>query len=383
MGLLVHSILRNRRRTLLTVSSIAVSLFLIGTLLALLAELEHPAETPDAALRLVTRHRMSLANILPAAHRAQISRLPGVNAVTGNMWFAGVYKDPKNSFAQFAIDADQFFRVMADVKIPDEQEEAFCQDRAGAIAGNNLASRFGWRVGDRVFLKGTVFSVDLELTIRGIYTGGSDDGGTLYFHWGYFNERMRKNFGPGYDFTGFYTIRVESAEHAPSVARAVDALFMNSTAPTKTQSENAFLLGFFSLMGNIRLLVTGICSVVIFAIILVAANTMAMSIRERVREIGVLKALGFRSSQILWLLLGESVALSVGGALLGVLAAKALYTRVRLAGITSGFIQSLEVTTETIVFCAAIGFFVGIVSAGIPAWNAARRRVIDALRQTV
>ncbi len=381
-GLLLNNILRNRRRTLLTVTSIAVSLFLISTLLAVLTELEHPTETPDSALRLIARHRMSLANILPAAHRAQIARIPGVNAVFGSMWFGGIYKDRKNFFAQFAVDTDQFFRVMADVQMPDEEKEAFSRDRTGAIAGNNLAERFGWHVGDRIFLQGTVWGVDLELTIRGIYTGGSDDGGTLYFHWGYFNEEMKKNFGPGYDFTGYYTIRVESAEQVPSVARAIDALFRSSTAPTKTQSEKVFLLGFFSMMGNIRFLVTSICSVVIFAIILVAANTMAMSIRERVREIGVLKALGFRASQVLWLLLGESVSLSLGGALLGVLGAKALYSRVRLAGVTAGFIQSLRVTAETIELCVAIGILVGVVSAGLPAWIAARKRVVDALRET-
>ncbi len=382
MGLRLNNILRNRRRTLLTVMSIAVSLFLISTLLAVLTEMEHPRETPEAALRLVARHRMSLSNILPAAHRVHIARVPGVDAVVGTMWFGGIYKDRKNSFAQFAVDTDHFFRVMADVQIPAGEKEAFSRDRTGAIAGDNLAARFGWHVGDRIFLQGTVFGVDLELTLRGIYTGGNDDGGTLYFHWDYFNEKMKGTFGPGYDFTGFYTIRVESAEHVPSVSRAIDALFKNSTAPTKTESEKAFLLGFFSLMGNIRLLVTSICSVVIFAIILVAANTMAMSIRERVREIGVLKALGFRASQVLCLLLGESVSLSLAGALLGVLAARVLYTSVRVAGVTAGFIQNLQVTTKTITLCIAIGIGVGVVSAGLPAWNAARKRVIDALRQT-
>jgi len=382
LGLLINNIFRNKRRTILTVSSIAVSLFLITTLLTVLSEMENPPSTPESALRVLTRHRVSLANILPMSYRAKIARVEGVEAVVGSMWFGGVYKDPKNFFAQFAVDTDQFFQVYADIKMPEDEKQAFVQDRTGAIAGENLAKRFDWKVGDRIPLQGALFDINPELTLRGIYSGGGDDGSTLYFHWDYFNEGMKKLFGDreSMNFTGFYTARAVSAERLPAIAENIDSLFKNTSAPTKTESEKTFVLGFLSMMGNIRMLVTSICSVVIFTIVLVAANTMAMSIRERVREIGILKALGFRKAQVLSLLLGESVLLAVGGALLGALSAKLVFSGARLSAVTGGMLTRIQVTPTTLLFCGSIGLFVGVVSAGVPAWQAARRRVVDALR---
>lgn len=383
LRLLLNNILRNRRRTFLTITSIAASLFLVATLLTMLFEMENPPQTPESALRLLTRHRVSLANILPMSYRAKIARVPGVEAVIGSMWFGGVYKDPKNFFAQFAADADQFFQIYADLTLPQDQKAAYLSDRTGALVGNNLADRFGWKVGDRITLQGALFDFDAELTIRGIYSGGSDDGSTLYFHWEYFNEGMKKVFPGGADevnFTGFYVMRAASAAKVPAIAEAVDELFKNSSSPTKTESEKAFVLGFLAMMGNVRLLVTSLCSVMMFTIVLVAANTMAMSIRERVREIGIMKALGFRRTQILSLLLGESVSLALGGALVGAVGAKLLFARAKLAAVTGGMFQELNVRPQILAICLGIGLFVGIVSAGIPAWQAAHRRVVDALR---
>jgi len=342
--------------------------------------MENPPTTPESAHRLICRHRVSLANILPKSYRQKISKTDGVEAVVGSMWFGGVYKDPKNFFAQFAVDTDQLFTVYQDMKIPDDQKQAFLQDRTGCIAGENLAERFGWKVGDRIPIQGALFDVNLELTLRGIYSGGGDDGSTLYYNWEYFNEGMKKVFGPRVDFTGFYVIRARSTDQVPAIAERVDAEFHNSSSPTKTESEKAFVLSFLAMMGNVRLLVTSICSVVIFTIILVSANTMAMSIRERVREIGILKALGFRKLQILSLLLGESVLLALGGALLGSFAAKFIYSGAKMAAVTGGMFQRFYVTPITMIVCAGIGITVGVLSAGFPAWHAARRRVVDALR---
>jgi len=376
IGLLLHNILRNRRRSILTVTSIAVSLFLIATLLTLLTELESPPETPDSALRLITRHKVSLFNSLPVAYRAKIAQVEGVEAVFGSMWFGGVYKDPKNFFMQFAADTDQFFVVNADMVIPEGQRKVYLEDRTGAIVGENLAKRFGWKVGDRITLEGALWDFDAELTVRGIYSGGGDVGSSLFFHWEYFNEALGN---PG--FTGTFSIRARSAEEIPAIADRVDALFQNSTAPTKTESEKTFVLGFASMMGNVRLLITSIASVVIFTIVLVAANTMAMSIRERTREIGILKALGFRRSQILSLLLGESVFLSLAGALIGSFGARALFSNINMAMVTAGFLPRFYVTPGTLLICGGIGVFVGVIAAGLPAWSAARRPVIAALRQ--
>ncbi len=381
ISLLLTNVFRNRRRTLLTVSSICVSLFLIATLLTVLSEFENPPQTPESALRLLCRHRVSLANVLPSSYRERIARVEGVEAVIGAMWFGGVYKDPKNFFAQFAVNPDQLFAVYADIQLPEEQKQAFIQDRTGAVAGETLADRFGWIVGDRIHLQGALFDFDPELTLRGIYSGGSDEATTFYFHWEYFNEGLKQLFGPEVDFTGFYVMRARSADLVPSIAEKIDEEFRNSSSPTKTESERAFVLGFLNMMGNIRFLITSISSVVIFTIILVAANTMAMSIRERVREIGILKALGFRRMQVLALLMGESILLATGGAALGVFAARFLYSGVNMGQVTSGMLQRFYVTPATIALCLSIGLFVGIVSAGIPAWQAARRRVIDAIRE--
>ena len=377
---LLKNLLHNRRRTILTVTSIAVSLFLVTTLRTVLTELESPPSTPESALRLITRHKVSLANTLPISYRAKIAQVNGVSAVVGEMWFGGVYKDPKNFFPQFAVDTDQFFDVNADMQLPESQKQAFVADRTGALVGDNLAERFGWKVGDRVNLTGALFEFDPELTVRGIYSAGSDDGSSLFFHWEYFNEGMKLVGFVGSDFTGTYSIRVRSAEEVPAVGAQIDELFRNSTAPTKTETEKAFVLGFLTMMGNVRLLITAISSVVIFTIVLVAANTMAMSIRERVREIGILKALGFRKVQILFLLVGESTLLSVTGALIGSLGAKAIFSRFRISSFTAGFVQRFDVTAGTVALCIAIGILVGVLAAGVPAWQASRRRVVDALR---
>ncbi|MBZ5497550.1 MAG: FtsX-like permease family protein [Acidobacteriia bacterium] len=378
---LLRNLLRNRRRTILTVTSIAVSLFLVTTLRTVLTELESPPSTPESALRLITRHRVSLANMLPIAYRAKIAQVEGVEAVVGEMWFGGVYKDPKNFFPQFSVDTDQFFAVNADMVLPESEKEAFLADRTGALVGDNLAERFGWKAGDRIHLTGALFEFDPELTVRAIYRAGSDDGSSLFFHWEYFNEGLKASGFAGSDFTGTFSIRVRSADEVAAVAGRVDELFHNSTAPTKTESEKAFVLGFLTMMGNVRFLITAISSVVIFTIVLVASNTMAMSIRERIREIGILKALGFKKAHVLSLLIGESTLLAMMGALIGSLGAKALFSRFKISSFTAGFVQRFNVTMGTVALCAAIGLFVGVVAAGVPAWQAARRQVVDALRR--
>jgi putative ABC transport system permease protein len=374
--LLYKNVMRNRRRTLLTVTSIAVSLFLVTTLLTLLNELKNPIETPASALRLITRHKVSLFNSLPIAYRQKIAKVEGVEAVMGSMWFGGVYKDPSNFFGQFAADTEQFFQVNADMILPEDQKQAFLKDRTGCIVGNSLAKRFGWKIGDKIHLKGALFQFDPELTVRAIYEGGSDLGSTLFFHWEYFNEGLN-NAG----FTGTYTLRARSPQEVPKIAEQVDALFQNAPVPTKTETERAFILGFMSMLGNVQFLITSICSAVIFAIILVAANTMAMSIRERVREIGVLKTLGFYNDRILLLLIGESLLLSLLGTLLGALGARVLYSRLDIATLTSGFLLRLNVNPQILLTCTAIGCGVGLLAAGVPAWRASRFPVVDALRR--
>ncbi|HSR50263.1 MAG TPA: ABC transporter permease [Acidobacteriota bacterium] len=375
LRLLIKNMLRNKRRTFLTVSSIAVSLFLVATLVTVLVQLQNPPETPDSALRLIVRHRVSLFNTLPISYRDKIAQVEGVEAVVGQMWFGGYWKDPSNFFANFSVNPDQLFEVYPDIQVPEDQKEAFKSQRTAALVGRNLAEQMGWKLGDRITLISNLFRFSPELTIRAIYEGGTDDDTTLYFHWDYFNEGMG-----GADILGTYTVRVASKELISPVSEEIDRVFRNSNPPTKTETERAFILGFVNMLGNIQFLISSICSVVVFTVILVAATTMAMAIRERGREIAILKALGFRTRLILSLLLSEAVLLAALAAFIGSAGAWAVFA---ISGFGAGFIPRLVVPGWVIAMCVAIGALVGLVSSGVPAWRASRITVVDAMRRIV
>ena len=375
--LLARNLFRNKLRTLLTTSSIGASIFLVATLMTVLDELSSPPETPDSALRLIVRHKISLFNTLPTSYREKIAAVDGVEAVIGSMWFGGLFNHngTEVSLAQFASDTDDFFRVYPDIIVPDEQKEAFLQDRSGALVGKVVADRFGWQLGQTIHTGSNLFPTEMELKIRAIYQGGGDEGGSIYFHWDYFNETLDDR-----GVTGTFTIRASSAEMLSAIAENVDGLFKNSMAPTKTETEKAFIMGFVSMLGNVQFLISSICLAVIFAVSLVAANTMAMSIRERVREIGILKTLGFRKAQVLGLLLSESLFLAMSGAGFGALSARLIFQYVPMQAISNGFIQNFEVQFSTIAVCILIGAVIGLLAAGLPAWQAARRPTLAALQ---
>ncbi len=380
--LLLKNLFRNKLRTALTVSSIAASIFLVAVLISLLDGLTNPVETPDSALRLITRHKISLFNTLPVGHREKIAAVEGVETVIGSMWFGGMYdnKGVDQMLAQFAVDTDQFFEVNPDISLPDDQKEAFLEDRAGAIVGNVVADTFGWKIGDRIHTRSNLWPIEpLELNVRGIYEGGGDQGGSIFYHWDYFDEVI-KAAGIGDSFTGTFTIRARSAEDVPRIAEKVDALFQNSRGPTKTETEKAFILGFLNMLGNVQLLISGICTAILFAVILVAANTMAMSIRERTREIGIMKALGFRRIQVLRLLLFESVLLAFIGSALGAGLARLLLGNTNLAMQSGGMVPNLTIGLGILLACTGIGALVGFLAAGIPAYRAANRPVVQAIR---
>jgi len=377
LGLMFKNLWRNKLRTLLTVGSIAASLFLVTTLLGMVTTMLNPPVTPDSALRLITRHKISLMNTLPASYGEKIRNVEGVEAVAGSMWFGGMYNQDGQDqiIAQFATETDEFFQVNPDMEIPDDQAQAFLEERLNCIAGDSVADRFGWEIGDTLHFASNIFPVKVELKLVGLYSGGGDNGGSVFFHWDYFDEALDR---PG--FTGTYSLRVESPELVPEVSQRIDALFENSTTPTHTETEKDFILGFMSMLGNIQLLITSICLAVMFAVILIAANTVAMSIRERIREIGVMKALGFRRSQVMGLLIGESVLLSVLGTLLGSLSARLLFANLNMQAISAGFLQNLVISPAILLLCLGMGVLVGLFAAGFPAWRAAQRPVVQALR---
>jgi putative ABC transport system permease protein len=353
-----------------------MSLFLISTLRTLLVALEAPPMTPDSAMRVVTRHQTSLANMMPISYRERIRQVPGVEYVVASQWFGGIYKDPANFFAQFAVDADHFFDVMteAHVSSPD-QKEAFIRERTGALAGVNLAERYGWKLGDRVTLEGTIFPFNVETIITGLVSGGGTEN-VFYFHFDYFNELFNTQ-----NIVGTYTIKARSADEIPAIVETVDSMFSNSTAPTKTETEQAFVLGFMSMWGNVRTLVVSISTVVLFTIILVAANTMAMSIRERTGEIAILKTLGFSPGHVLGMMVAESAVIALAGGLAGSLGARYLFGAVDFNEMTMGFIPSFNVTWDTVLLAVGISLIVAFTSTAVPAWTASRLAIAEAIRR--
>lgn len=376
LPLILRNTFRNRRRTVLTILSISMSLFLISTLRTLLDSLESPALTPDSATRVLTRHQTSLANTMPIAYRERIRHMPGVKEISAYQWVGAIYKDPAYFFAQFAVDADRFFDIYTDIHVvAPEQKEAFLKERRAGLAGVSLAKRYGWNIGDTVTLRGTFISGDIPVIICGfIKDGGSEN--VLFLRFDYLNE-LWNNF----DQTSTFVIKVNSAGEIPAVIDTIDGSFINSTAPTKTETEKAFVLGFVSMIGNVRSLVVSISTVLIFTIILVAANTMAMSIRERKSEIAILKTLGFSQGHVLMVLILESAFIAVAGGLLGSLSARYLLGGIDVSAMTTGFISALDVKWETVAMAAGIALVVAFASTFVPAWNASRIPIADAIRR--
>jgi putative ABC transport system permease protein len=377
VGFVVKNTFRNKRRSMLTVLSIAFSLLLLTLMMTIWRTFYIDQGAPDSAKRLMTRHRVSLTFFLPSYYRDKIRALPGVVNVAPMTWFGGRYKDdkPENFFAQFATDPEEYLKVAADKDVPRDQAEAWIRDRAGAMVDVELAKRYGWKIGDHITLQGTIFPVSPELTIRAIYTM-TPANKTFYFHSKYLEEAVSWYKGQ----TGFFFTRVASSDDIAPTSQAIDDMFRNSPQPTKTESEKAFQLSFIAMLGNVKAFILSICAAVVFAILLVAANTMAMSIRERTREVAMLRTLGFTRGRILSLFVGEAVALSVAGGLLGVLIAAGLVQVVAHSPFATGILFGLRVSATTMGVAVIIAAFVGFMSAYFPAYNASRVNIVEGLR---
>jgi putative ABC transport system permease protein len=368
--------LRNKRRSTLTVLSIALSLFLMTTLLTVVTELERTPAAQEAALRLVTRNAISLANPLPIAYQQQIDQIPGVAATMQMQWFGGVYVDERNFFAQFGCEPHKFARIFPELKIDPIRLGDFVRDRTGCLVGRKLVDRYGWKVGDRITLQGRIFPADLQLTIRAIYDG--EDPSILFFNQEYLNESL-KSQGDA-DSIGTFYIMAKSADDVPRIMDAVDAKFRNSLAQTKTETERAFQLSFVSMLGNIKTLIISVSSVIVFTILLVVANSMGMSIRERTKEIAVLKTMGFRNRLILVLLISESLLLGLIAWLLGSVGARMLYSNLDYSKISLLFLERLEVTPRTLLIGLGVAMLVAFASTIVPAYRAAKMTIATALR---
>lgn len=381
--LILKNSFRNRRRSILTILSMGASLCLLGILFSLYTVLFLGEPTPAQALRLITRHRVSLTNFLPISYEAKIRAIPGVRDVTAWTWFGGTYKDnrdPSNFFARFAVEPEHYLNVRPDLPIPEDAKQAFLKERTGAITTNKLARKLGWKAGDRITLVGDIFPVTLELKILGLFDDPEGMDAVLFNH-EYLKEAMPAT-SKIRDIAGTYYILGESAEVMPRISRAVDEMFDNAPQPTKTESEKQFQLSFASFLGNLKLFLAAICAAVTFTILLVSGNTMAMSVRERVKEVGILKTLGFTSGEILGIILGEATIISLFGGFVGLLLASFLVNGVRRADINFANISQMSVSPVIWGICLAVALLIGLVSAFFPAHGASRTSILDALRSS-
>jgi putative ABC transport system permease protein len=288
---IIKNTLRNRRRSVLTILSIAASLCLLGVLMALYHAFFFTEATPEQALRLITRNRVSIANVMPISYMEKIRTVQGVREVMVTQWYGGVYKDArdmKNFFGRFAVEPEKLFTLYTEYRIPEDQKQAFLRERSACVMGRPLVERLGLKLGDRITLVGYIFPGTMEFVIRGIYDARRDNE-NMFFHHKYLMESL--SLGRR-DFAGTFMILADSPQSVPRIAQAVDEMFRNSPQQTKTDTEKAFELSFLSYLGNVKMFLLSICGALTFTVLLVSANTMAMSVRERIREIGILKTLG-------------------------------------------------------------------------------------------
>jgi putative ABC transport system permease protein len=366
---------RNKRRSILTVLSIAFSLLLLTLMMTIWRAFYLDEGSAESAERLVVRHRVSLTFSLPGFYREKIRTVPGVVAVVPVSWFGGIYKDqkPENFFAQFGTDPEEFFKVFRDIQMPDDQKAAWLRDRQGVIVDDTLAKKYGWKLGDRIVLQGTIYPVDLELYVRGIFSSYPDNK-SVYFNSKYVEEAV--SFFKGQ--AGTFSILADSPGDVSRVAGAVDDMFHNAPQPTKTESEKAFGLEFVAMLGNVKAFILMICLAVVFATLLVSANTMAMSIRERTREVAVLKTLGFTRQSVLRLFVSEAVALAIAGGIIGIGLAYGLVYSASKSPYMSFY--NMKVTAGMWAIALFISGLVGLLSSLIPSYHASQVNIVDGLR---
>ncbi len=376
--LILANLLRKKIRLILTLGSFTVALFLFAFLVVVERAFTGAAGLANAS-RLVTINRVSIIQPMPLSYRDKIVRIPGVEAVTHNNWFGAIYQDEKNFFPQFVIDPENQRKVFPEAIVPDDQWNEFLKDRQGAIAGARTASRFGWKIGDRVPLKATIWGGGAwEFNVRGIYHGQrpEDDETQFWFQWDYFQERVSQNFK---GLVGWYVVKLKSPDDGLRVAKAIDAEFANSPYETKTDTESAFAANWVKQFGNIRLLILAIGSVVFFTLLLVTGNTMAISVRERTGELAILKAIGFKNVSVLFLVLSEAVTIALVGAVLGlVLAFLAIPA---LSAALSGLLPNLVLPKSAMAGGIGFALMVGVASGLLPGIGAMRLRVVNALRR--
>jgi putative ABC transport system permease protein len=371
--------MRHKLRTTLTVVGIIVAIVAFGVLRTIIDAWYAGARASSSA-RLVTRSSVSLVFSLPLTYAGKIRQVPGVSSVAWANWFGGIYINERNFFPQFAISAPTYLDMYPEFVLSDAERKAFLADRTGAIAGRRLADKFGWKVGDQIPLRGTIYPGTWTFTLRGIYEGAeeSTDTSTMFFHFDYLNEAIKRIYPRRGDQAGVFIEQLRDPQEAAAVSEAIDATFKNSLAETLSETEKAFQLGFVAMSEAILIAIEAVSYVIIVIIMAVMANTMAMTARERYGEYATLKALGFGNGFVALLIFAESLLIATVGGLVGI--ALTFPTASAFVALVGALLSGFKVTQETNLLQLGAALGIGVIAAAIPAWNAARVRIVDGLR---
>lgn len=379
LKLIIKNALRHKLRTSLTVLGLVVATLSFG-LLQTVVDAWYAGAEAASNTRLITRNAISLVFTLPLSYENKIRGIEGVNGVAYANWFGGIYQEPKNFFPQFAISGSSYLDLYPEFVLSDEQRTAFLRDRKGCVIGRKLATQYGFKLGDVIPIKGTIFPGQWEFVVRGIYEGkqATTDTSQFFFHWDYLNETLAKTAARRANQIGVYVVQITNPDNAAAISRAVDGQFKNSLAETLTETEKAFQLGFVSMSEAIVVAIRVVSFVVILIIMAVMANTMAMSARERLSEYATLKALGFGPGFLATLIFGESVLIAVVGAGIGI---------ALLFPVAHGFSAQMgtlfpvfEISSATIALQAGAALMVGIIAAIAPTVRSMRVNIVEGLR---
>ncbi|MCX8069262.1 MAG: FtsX-like permease family protein [Thermodesulfovibrionales bacterium] len=380
LRLLFRNTLRHKLRTILTICAISIAILSFGMLRTVI-DAWYAGVDAASANRLVTRNAISLIFYLPISYKEKIKSVPGVKLVSYGNWFGGIYINEKNFFPNFAIEPRGYLELYPELLLNETEKKDFLRDRKGCIAGKKIADRFGWKVGDTIVLKGTLFPGNWEFVLKGIYKGRdkNTDESIFMFHWDYLNEVVKKTMPTLADHTGYFVIGIRDATMAAEISRAIDLIFKNSLAETLTETEKAFNLSFVAMTEAIVIAIQIVSYVVIFIIMAVAANTMAMTVRERTSEYAVFKTLGFRNYHICGMIFGESILITSIGCIIGIAAtfpaAHAFSTAL------SNYFPVFHISRETLLLDIVASILVGIVAGIFPTFRALRINIAEGLRR--
>lgn len=380
LKLLLRNAFRHKLRTFLTILSITIAILAFG-LLRTFVNAWYAGVQASSASRLVTRNSISIIFPLPLSYREKIQQIEGVKQVSWGTWFGGIYIEEKNFFANFAVDPVTYLDLYPEFVLAPQQREAFLRDRKSFVAGRKLAERFKWRIGDTVTLRGTIFPGNWEFVLRAVYQGKDEtvDETQFMFHWDYLNETLKKTYPNRADQVGWYMIGITHPDRATAVALAIDRTFKNSLAETITETEKAFQLSFLSMSEAIIIAIQLVSFVIIVIIIAVAANTMAMTARERMGEYAIFKTLGYQGLPIATMIIGESLFITLIGGAIGTVMT---FPTAKVFGkILGNYFPIFKVPQGIILLDLAACIVVGLTAAIVPTWRAIRIRIAEGLRR--